>query len=223
MAISVCETIHASPDKVWALITNIDGVADFMSEIKKIEVLERPSDGLLGLKWRETRVMFGTEAVETMTISAVEPGHWYETRAVNCGTEYRSRIEVADKGGGASELTFRFEGKPLTLLSRIFSPLMTYLFAGKLKACLARDLADIKRASESRARIGGAATRHVAKIPTSVIAIAANGNAAGSSAIAAVPRPCAAAPVARPRTTGSRMRSAVSTGAAIFAPSRPVM
>lgn len=147
MSISVSETIQATPDKVWAIVTDIDGAAERISEIKKIEVLERPSDGLLGLKWRETRVMFGKEANETMTITAVEPGQWYETSAINCGTEYRSRIEVVDKGDDVTELKFSFEGKPLTLLARIFS-FIGYFFTGMLKSCMEKDLADIKRAAE---------------------------------------------------------------------------
>lgn len=150
MSVDCSLKISAPPARVWRAITDIDNCAERMSQIQSVEVLERPASGtLVGLKWRETRVMFGQEAVETMTISASEEGKWYETTAVNCGTEYKSRLEVTDEGSGESLLTFSFQGKPLTWWAAVLSKVMGFVMAGQMKTLLATDLADIKKYVEN--------------------------------------------------------------------------
>ena len=52
--------------------------------------------------------------------------------------------------------------------------------------------------------------------------IAENGKASGSSTIAAVPRPCAAEPIANPRAIGSSTLHLSSMLAPKFAPNKPV-
>lgn len=150
MSLECSETIRASPESVWHAITDIDNCAGHMSQIQSVKVLERPSGAtMVGLKWKETRVMFGKEAEETMTVSASEEGKWYETTAVGCGTEYKARMEVADKGNGESLLTFSFKGRPLTWWSAILAKLMGFLMEGQMKTLIATDLADIKRHVET--------------------------------------------------------------------------
>ena len=93
MTITVSEKINAPRERVWNLITDSDGWTDNISGIKSVEVLEKPSDGVIGLKWREKREFFGKEATETMWITAAETGHWYETNALNHGMAYTTPPE----------------------------------------------------------------------------------------------------------------------------------
>jgi carbon monoxide dehydrogenase subunit G len=60
MGVEAQVTINGSKAAVWAAITNIENAADIISGIEDIEVLEKPADGLVGLRWRETRLYFGS-------------------------------------------------------------------------------------------------------------------------------------------------------------------
>lgn len=155
MKLSLTETINASPEAVWTVITDLENAAERITGITKVEVLERPESGVIGLKWRETRVMLGKEATEEMTISAAKDGEWFETTAYNCGSEYRSRMTVtprstagATAGAEGSELTFSFQGTCLTWWAHLLSFAMGWMMVGSLKQCMAADLADLKGAAE---------------------------------------------------------------------------
>lgn len=150
MTISVTTEIQASAADVWKIITDIDSAATNISAILAIEVLERPqADGsMLGLKWTETRKMFGKEAQETMTVVAEKPGRWYETRAENHGTVYTSKMEISEAANpGGTVLTMSFGHKPLSLGARLMS-VFSFLFTGSIKKAFEQDLADIKRIAE---------------------------------------------------------------------------
>eukprot|EP00962_Isochrysis_galbana_P046954 scaffold19031_cov110-Isochrysis_galbana.AAC.2 len=78
-------------------------------------------------------------------------------------------------------------------------------------------------ATASRARRkGGMETITVEARAFDTIAIAAKGKAAGSTAVAAVPMPCPAAPIASPRATGDLTPVASSRARPKLATSRPV-
>jgi hypothetical protein len=63
--------INAPKEKVWNIITDWENVADRISGISEIKILEKHEDGLVGFKWWETRTMFGREATEIMWITDV--------------------------------------------------------------------------------------------------------------------------------------------------------
>ncbi|MBX2881543.1 MAG: SRPBCC family protein [Granulosicoccus sp.] len=147
MSIRVAQNINASPERIWQVITDIDNAAQNIEHIQKVEVLERPVNGVVGLKWRETRKMFGKEADEVMTIDQAEPNRFYQTRAENHGAVYQSRMEITPLEKGC-ELAMSFESQPVTIVARLMS-LMTFLFAGSVKKMIAQDLADIKKVAEA--------------------------------------------------------------------------
>ena len=60
--------VNAPAARVWDLITDIEHAHEFIPGIKAIEILGDKKSGL-GLRWRETRVMFGKEATETLEIT----------------------------------------------------------------------------------------------------------------------------------------------------------
>ena len=59
MEAEVKTIINADRKSVWNTITNIENAAQSISAIEKVEVLEKPTSGMVGFKWRETRTMFG--------------------------------------------------------------------------------------------------------------------------------------------------------------------
>ena len=59
MLVEAQVTINGSKAAIWAAITNIENASQTISGIENIEVLEKPANGLVGLRWRETRMLFG--------------------------------------------------------------------------------------------------------------------------------------------------------------------
>ena len=90
MALQVHVDIDAPKNAVWHAISDIENAATNIDGIQKIEVLERPAAGLVGLKWKETRKMFGKEATETMWITEAVENDYYQAHAESCGCHYIS-------------------------------------------------------------------------------------------------------------------------------------
>ena len=85
MIIKAQLTINGSKAAIWSAITNIENASEIISGIENIEVLEKPAAGIVGLKWRETRMYFGKPAtVEKLITDAVE-NEFYQTRAESDG------------------------------------------------------------------------------------------------------------------------------------------
>lgn len=147
MKIAVSEEIDAPRERVWNIVTDIDSWADTISGIVSVDVINRPASGVIDLKWRETRVLFGKEAVETMWITAAEENRWYETRAENHGAIYTTRISL-DDSQGKTLLTMAFSSRPTTIVSRLMA-FMGYLFRSTMRKMIKQDLVDIRRASET--------------------------------------------------------------------------
>ncbi len=145
-------TVHIDRprDEVWRVITDIEHASETISGIEQVEILERPPGGLVGLKWVETRTMFGKTATETMWITEAEENRFYRTRAENHGAVYVSTLQLNDAEGG-TELIMRFGAEPSTLGARILGATLGRLFAGATRKALLKDLEDNKRAVEARA------------------------------------------------------------------------
>ena len=147
MNVSCHIQINAPKEKVWEIITNIEKAAEHISGIKSVEVLEKPDAGVIGLKWKEVRVMFGKEAEETMWITEAEENAYYQTRAESHGAIYISKMAVEEQNG-VSTLTMSFDGQSQTIGAKIMSALMGWMFKkGTIKA-IEQDLADIKAKAE---------------------------------------------------------------------------
>ena len=87
--ITVVKIIDAPLDRVFEVFTDLPGTPGRISAITKLEVL---TDGPIGVgtRWRETRVMFGREATETMEITAIDPPRSYSAAANSCGCHYET-------------------------------------------------------------------------------------------------------------------------------------
>ena len=142
--------INAPKEDVWRAITDIDGAAERISGLEKVEVLERPESGLVvGFKWRETRTMFGKTATEVMWITDAVENEYYKTRAESHGCVYLSTLAIAEENG-RSTLTMTFEGQAQSIVAKVFSCLMGFMMKGAIKKALAKDLQDIKAAVEKQ-------------------------------------------------------------------------
>src|SRR5262245_59702826 len=126
MIVEVQAPINGTKAAVWAAITNIEHASQIISGIMKIEVLENPASGLVGLKWRETRMLFGKPTgVDKWITDAVE-NEYYKTKAEDSGFVFVTTMRIAESSGGVT-LTSSHETQPQGLVSRIKS-LPMFLF-----------------------------------------------------------------------------------------------
>ena len=147
MIVEVQVTIHGSKAAIWAAITNIENAAEIISGIEKIEVLEKPANGLVGLKWRETRMLFGKPATADKWITDAAENEFYKNRAESDGFVFLSTLSISDGSGGIT-LTSSHDSQPQSIVAKFLSLPMVFLFKGVAKKALLQDLNDIKAAVE---------------------------------------------------------------------------
>ena len=147
MIVEAQVTINGSKAAIWAAITNIENASETISGIENIEVLERPANGLVGLRWRETRTLFGKPATAEKWITDAAENEFYTTRAEDRGFVFSSTISISESSGGIM-LTSSHDSKPQGIVARIMSIPMGLLFKGVARKALLQDLNDIKSAVE---------------------------------------------------------------------------
>jgi len=135
--------IDGTKEQIWQVITDIEGSIDRISAIEKIDILDKPVSGMLGLKWEETRTMFGKSATEIMWITDVVENEYYQTRAESHGAIYKSRLQI-EESGDKSKLTMEFEGEAQSAFAKIMSFLTGFMFKSATEKALQEDLKDIK-------------------------------------------------------------------------------
>jgi len=140
--------INAGKEKVWSVISNIENATDNIEAIQSIEVLEQPTNGMVGLKWKETRTMFGKEATEIMWITEASENEYYQTRAESHGAIYISKLWIEENEKG-SRLNMSFNGTPVTFGAKFMSAVMGWMFKNATVKALKKDLEDIKKVAES--------------------------------------------------------------------------
>ena len=149
MIVEAQVTINGSKAATWAAITDIENASEIISGIEKIEVLEKPANGLVGLRWRETRMLFGKPATAEKWITDAAENEFYKTRAEDNGFVFLSTMSISE-GDGVITLTSSHESRPQSIVARFVSVPMMFLFKGVAKKALLKDLNDIKSAVEKR-------------------------------------------------------------------------
>jgi hypothetical protein len=144
--VEVQVTIKGTRAAVWNSITNIESAAKIISGIEKIEVVEKPANGLVGLRWCETRMYFGKPAVVEKWITDAAENEFYKTRSESDGYLFLSTLSISESSGGIT-LTSSHDYKPQSIGARLKSIPM-FLFRGVVKKALLQDLNDIKSAVE---------------------------------------------------------------------------
>ena len=120
-----------------------------MSGIEKIEVVEKPANGLVGLRWRETRMLFGKPATVEKWITDAAENEFYKTRAEDGGFVFLTTKSISEGSGGMT-LTECHESKPQGIVAKLMSIPMRLFFKGVIKKALLQDLNDIKAAVEKK-------------------------------------------------------------------------
>src|SRR5438105_12959039 len=140
--------INGSKAAIWAAITNIENASETISGIINIEVLEKPANGLVGLKWREIRMLFGKPATVEKWITDAAENEFYKTRAEEGGFVFLTTKRISESSGGMT-LAESHETKPQGIVAKLKSTPM-FLFKGVIRKAALQDLNDIKAAVEQQ-------------------------------------------------------------------------
>src|SRR5262245_10993326 len=142
-------TLNGSKAAIWAAITNIEHAQKIISGIEKIEIVDKPTNGLVGLRWRETRMLFGKPATVEKWITEAAENESYKTRAEDGGFVFLTTKRISESSGGVT-LTESHESRPQGIVARLMSIPMRLFFKGVIKKALLQDLTDIKAAVEKK-------------------------------------------------------------------------
>lgn len=140
--------INGSQAAVWKTIADIRNAAAIVSGIEKVEVLHEPAQGFAGLKWRETRLYFGSLAAIDKWITEAEENRFYKTRAEMDGFVFITTLTLSEEGGN-TKVTSSHETIAQGLVAKLKSLPMVF-FRGVLKKAILQDLLDYKSAIEER-------------------------------------------------------------------------
>lgn len=138
--------IEAPRERVFEVFTDFDHAADRISAIKRIEVLTDGPAGK-GTRFRETRIMFGKEATETMEVTDFQPNRSYTVCANSCGAIFESTFTFTPEGS-ATQVVMTVTTRPVTMLAKV-ATLFSFLCAGMMKKMMAQDMDDLARFLEA--------------------------------------------------------------------------
>lgn len=140
-------TMNGGKAAVWRAVTDIENASDIISGIEKIEILEKPASGLVGLRWRETRILFGEPATVEKWVTDSAEHEFYTTRAEQQGFVFLTTTRLAEEGGGVA-VTSSHDSLPQTFAARLQAIPMGLFFKGAIRKAIMQDLNDIKAAVE---------------------------------------------------------------------------
>ncbi|MFN8440287.1 MAG: SRPBCC family protein [Caldilineaceae bacterium] len=148
MLVEAQVTVHGSKAAVWAVMTDIENASKIISGIENIEVVEKPAKGLVGLRWRETRMLFGKPATVEKWITDAAEYEFYKTRAESDGFLFVATTRITESSSGVT-LMSSHDSKPQRLVARVQALPMVF-FKGVVKKALLQDLNDMKSAVEQK-------------------------------------------------------------------------
>lgn len=146
MKIAAQINISSTKENVWKTITDVQHFPKILKGVENIEILEKPANGLIGLKWKETRMYFGKPAAIDKWITESYTFESYKTRAELDSFIFITTLTISEDGG-CLRLTNIHETIPIGILAKIKSIPMIF-FKNILKKTIKEDLSDLKNAVE---------------------------------------------------------------------------
>jgi len=149
MHCTVTRTLSAPPDRVYALLTDLDGAAGRVRAILRLEKLT-PGPVRVGTRWRETRKMFGREASAEMEMKRLDPPRRIEVICEDDGCTYHAVYELQPEGAGRTRVTRTFTAEATGIRKWLMKP-MGALMQGTMRKCIEADFDDLERAATEAA------------------------------------------------------------------------
>ena len=146
MHVSVHTLIKAPIDDVFAQMLDLEKWPENIADITKVDVLTPGPIGV-GTRFRETRIMFGHEASEEMTIAEIDAPNHFLLTAESHGVRYRTEHSLTPVEGG-TKVQVNFGGQPVSFGAQFMS-LFVWLMSRSVENALAKDLQDLKAACEA--------------------------------------------------------------------------
>ncbi|MDY7231138.1 SRPBCC family protein [Hyalangium rubrum] len=142
--LSLQQEINAPPERVFATLTDLDAASKWMTNFVGIEKLTPDKVGV-GMKWRETRKMYGQKASELFEVTGYEPNKTVElyvdgTQGSSRRGYYRFRYQLEPRDGKTA-LTMTGEIGGLSKVMEFFGRLMV----GSFKKAMTKDLEAMTR------------------------------------------------------------------------------
>ncbi len=142
MRVSASQPIRAPRARVFEVFTDIEHCAGRIKGIKKVEITSAVRAGV-GLRWRETRLMFGKDATAELEITALDAPRSYRVESRVDGTLYISTFEFAEGAdAGSTVVTWLHDSKAITFGAKFMTPLL-FLFKRTMVKLMKKDLAEL--------------------------------------------------------------------------------
>lgn len=145
--------VNSNKEAIWAVLCDIENAEKNISGIDRVEILNKPEQGMVGLKWKETRTMFGKEATEVMWITEAVENKYYRTRAESHGSIYKSTMSLEEKEGYCL-LSMGFKGEAVSLGAKVSNFIFSKMIKKSLIKTMLVDLEDIKGVVEAKYGLG---------------------------------------------------------------------
>lgn len=147
MKVRVSIPIEAAKEDIWRVMTDFEHENETLHAVNNVEIIENPNNTLNGLKWKETRTMFGKEESEVMSITEFKENSYFKSHAENHGMAYDTTYAIEPEGDH-NLLLVNFEAKPQKFTSRLTNMLFGSLMKTTTERSLLDDMKDIKEAVE---------------------------------------------------------------------------
>jgi uncharacterized protein YndB with AHSA1/START domain len=144
LRLSVHVEMAATPERVYAVMTDLERARQWMPNLVSIEQLTGGSFGI-GTRWRETRRVFGKVASEVFEVTGAEPGRSLDlyvdgTQGSSRRGAYRFRYDLSPAG----DATLVYLHGEITGMNRVME-LFGRLMLGSLRRAMAGDLHAMQR------------------------------------------------------------------------------
>jgi uncharacterized membrane protein len=134
-------------EDVFRLFTDIEGAADRVTNILRIEVLTTGGFAI-GMRWLETREVLGREATEELSVTALEHGRAYTITTETHGTKFDCTFRF-ERAAGGTDVLVEFDVVPQSFGGLLVAP-FGWMMMNTVERSLEQDLAELKAAAERR-------------------------------------------------------------------------
>ncbi|NMN98937.1 SRPBCC family protein [Antrihabitans stalactiti] len=149
--ITLSQPVNAPVGDVWAVLTDIEGTADVLSGLTRVERVAG-SGFEVGTRWRETRKLMGKEDTMEMWVAEVDPLTRTVIKSNARGVDYTTVFELTpDNAGTKLAMTFGAVSGPSGAIEKVVATVTARIGAAITKKMMSQDLRDIAAAAEARA------------------------------------------------------------------------
>lgn len=147
MKLRVSVPIEATKEQIWRVMTDFEHEIETLHNVSSVDITENPNHTLNGLKWRETRTLFGEQETEEICITEFRENSYYKTHSESHGIAHDVTYAIEPEGDH-NLLLVNYESHPQKFSARVNSLLYGRLMKTTTAQTLLEDLKDIKKAVE---------------------------------------------------------------------------